>query len=264
MAATTWREPRDPVIFGSLDVDMTEGLAFVASCRGGGANVTVTHLVGRALALALDRSPNLNSRIVLGRVRPLPSIDIAFLVSLDEGDDLSAVKVERADEKSVQEIAGELASRALTLREGRDEDFSKAKGTMERLPWWALGPALRAMSWLSGGLGISIPALGVKADPFGSAIITSVGMFGVDTAFVPFTPFARVPLYLLIGAVKDRAVVVDGRIEARPVMTLTASIDHRYVDGHELAMLAHTLRDTIEDPWRLPEAAELDADRDAG
>jgi hypothetical protein len=37
--------------------------------------------------------------------------------------------------------------------------------------------------WLAGSLGVDVPPLGVESFPFGSAIITSVGMFGIEEAY---------------------------------------------------------------------------------
>lgn len=65
---------------------------------------------------------------------------------------------------------------------------------------------------LASGLGLTIKALGVEPFPFGSCIVTSVGMFGLDEGYVPPTPFARVPVYILVGAVRERAVVKDGSV----------------------------------------------------
>ena len=64
------------------------------------------------------------------------------------------------------------------------------------------------VGWL-GALGFTIPALGVKAYPFGTAMVTSVGMLGLDFALVPHTPFAHVPLIVMIGKYGKRAVVND-------------------------------------------------------
>lgn len=83
-------------------------------------------------------------------------------------------------------------------------------------------------------MGLSIPALGVKPHAFGTAVITSVGMMGLDTVFAPFTPFAHVPVLVAIGAIRDRPVCVNGGIEARPVMPLNATIDHRFMDGAQV------------------------------
>ena len=48
------------------------------------------------------------------------TIDIFFIVSADAGAELSGVKVERADEKAVVDIARELRDRASRIRTGDD------------------------------------------------------------------------------------------------------------------------------------------------
>ena len=73
----------------------------------------------------------------------------------------------------------------------------------------------------------------------------------IDEAWVPPTPFARVPLYILIGAVTDRPVVVDGAVEVRPQLTITATVDHRFIDGFQGGVLAAEFRRVFQDPWSL-------------
>ena len=104
---------------------------------------------------------------------------------------------------------------------------------------------------LASSLGLTIKPLGVQPFPFGSCIITNVGVFGVDEGYVPPTPFARVPVYILIGAVRDKPVVKDGQIVAQKQVTITATIDHRFIDGAQLAVLAKTVRSILENPWQL-------------
>jgi pyruvate dehydrogenase E2 component (dihydrolipoamide acetyltransferase) len=110
---------------------------------------------------------------------------------------------------------------------------------------------LKVTGWLTGSLGISIPAFGLEAFPFGSCIVTSVGMFGLDEGFAPFTPFARVPVLVLVGAVHDGVVAIDGVPTVRKRLTITATIDHRFLDGAQGGVLARILREQLEDPWRL-------------
>jgi len=98
---------------------------------------------------------------------------------------------------------------------------------------------------------LGFPAMGLESFPFGSAIITNVGSFGLEEAYAPPTPFARVPVLILVGAVKDHPAVVDGQVVVRPIVTITATIDHRFIDGAELATLAKIVRQGIEQPWTL-------------
>jgi len=53
---------------------------------------------------------------------------------------------------------------------------------------------------------------------------------------------------LAVGAVEARAVVRDGQVVARTMMTVTLSADHRAVDGAAAAEFLVTLKSLLEDP----------------
>ena len=63
----------------------------------------------------------------------------------------------------------------------------------------------------------------------GSVVITSVGMGGRVKGW--FIPKSMHPVCIGIGAVTPKAVVLNGRIEAREVLHLTVLVDHDVVDG---------------------------------
>jgi pyruvate/2-oxoglutarate dehydrogenase complex dihydrolipoamide acyltransferase (E2) component len=111
LASSAWGHPNDPQIFGDLEFDATALLSFIEEARDAhGDRLTVTHVVGRALAHAFGEHPDLNVHLYRGRFIPRPSIDIFFIVSADEGTELSGVKVVDADKKSAVEVAKELSS----------------------------------------------------------------------------------------------------------------------------------------------------------
>lgn len=252
LAIATWRPPREPNIYGTLTLDASQVLRYVAELREtSGERVTVTHVVGRAVADAMAAEPGLNGRIVLGRYVPHETVDVAFLVAFDDGADLAKVKLRGVDQRPVVEIARELREHAERLRAGGDDAFERSRGLIRVLPSWLLRPVVWLTGWLTGSLGLDAPAVGLDRFPFGSCVITSVGMFGLDQGFVPPTPFARVPLYVLIGAVHDGVTVVDGEPAVRPVITLSATLDHRFVDGFQAAVIAERVRAAFADPWAL-------------
>jgi pyruvate dehydrogenase E2 component (dihydrolipoamide acetyltransferase) len=49
--------------------------------------------------------------------------------------------------------------------------------------------------------------------------------------------------------VRDAPAVVDGAIVAQKQLTLTATIDHRFMDGAQGATLAKTVRRLMGNPW---------------
>lgn len=252
LAIATWGAPREGNIYGKLTLDAGPVLAYIERVREQtGEKVTITHVVGKAVAVALARAPGLNGRVLFGAFEPYPTVDVTYLVALEEGGDLGKAKIADADKKSCAEIAADLRGRAGKLHRKEDDDFEKSKGLIKALPTFLLRPLLFVVGWLGGALGVSVPALGVERFPFGSCIITSVGMFGLDEGFAPHTPFARVPLLVLVGAIRDRPAVVDGAIVSRPELTVTATIDHRFIDGFQGGVLAKTVRALFEDPDQL-------------
>ncbi len=249
LAISTWGAPKEGNIYGKLTIDAGPALAYIDAVRAEtGEKVTITHLVGKAVAIALSRAPGLNGRLLFGAFEPFPSVDISYLIALEDGGDLAKAKISGADKKSCAAIAAELRGRAERLHNKQDDDFEKSKGLLRILPTFLLRPLLFVVGWLGGALGVSIPALGVERFPFGSCILTSVGMFGLDEGFAPPTPFARVPLLVLIGAIRERPAVVDGAIVIRPELTITATIDHRFIDGFQVGVLGKTVREVLESP----------------
>lgn len=251
IAAATWGHPNDPQIYGDLDIDATNLLAFIDEAReASGERVTVTHIVGKAVAYALREHPQLNVRMYRGHFIQRETVDIFFIVSADAGSELSGVKVERTDEKPVVEIARELSGRAKTIRSGDDPEFGKTKSMLARPPVWALGTMLRLAAWLTTDLDRNMPKQGLPRQPFGSAMITSVGMFGIQRGYAPLSPYYRIPFLVLVGEVSKKPVVIDDEIVARPMLTITATMDHRYVDGFHASRLAKSVREYLEDPKR--------------
>jgi 2-oxoglutarate dehydrogenase E2 component (dihydrolipoamide succinyltransferase) len=51
--------------------------------------------------------------------------------------------------------------------------------------------------------------------------------------------------------IQERPVVIDGKIEARPMMYLALTYDHRIVDGREAVTFLVRVKESLEDPQRL-------------
>ena len=254
MAAAMWAKPSDPSILGAMDLDATRALAFLDARRRAepGARLTIPHVGARATALAIARHPDVNVKVRFGgRLERRLGVDVFLSVATDGGRDLSGAKIEDCDKKPLAAMAAELAERARSIRAGDDPSYKKSRDGFKSLPWWLVGPALRVSDTLANELHVHLPGLGLPRDPFGSAVITSVGMFGIDTAFAPFVPLARCPLLLLVPEIRERPWVVEGSVTARPVLRLCATFDHRVIDGFLAGAFARTLRELLEAPEKL-------------
>jgi 2-oxoisovalerate dehydrogenase E2 component (dihydrolipoyl transacylase) len=76
--------------------------------------------------------------------------------------------------------------------------------------------------------------------------LTSLGKLGG----VATTPIINSPEVAILGVNKaiERPVVRQGVIAVRRIMNLSASFDHRFVDGHDAASLLQALKDHLEHP----------------
>ena len=85
-------------------------------------------------------------------------------------------------------------------------------------------------------------------------MVTSVGMFGLPHGFAPLAWMYDVPLLVLVGEITERPAVVDGKVIARPTIPITATIDHRYVDGWHVARLMRAFQGYLLAPERFEPA----------
>ncbi|MGB9428798.1 MAG: 2-oxoglutarate dehydrogenase complex dihydrolipoyllysine-residue succinyltransferase [Gammaproteobacteria bacterium] len=83
----------------------------------------------------------------------------------------------------------------------------------------------------------------------GTFTITNGGVFGSLLS----TPIINPPQSGILGmhTIKERAVVVDGQVVARPMMYIAITYDHRIVDGREAVLFLVSVKESLEDPARL-------------
>jgi 2-oxoglutarate dehydrogenase E2 component (dihydrolipoamide succinyltransferase) len=83
----------------------------------------------------------------------------------------------------------------------------------------------------------------------GTFTITNGGIYGSLMS----TPILNAPQSGILGMhkIQERPVVVEGKIEIRPMMYLALSYDHRVVDGKEAVTFLVRVKESLEDPARL-------------
>ena len=83
----------------------------------------------------------------------------------------------------------------------------------------------------------------------GTFTITNGGIYGSLMS----TPILNTPQSGILGmhSIKERPIVVDGKIEIRPMMYLALSYDHRVIDGREAVTFLVRVKECIESPERV-------------
>eukprot|EP01138_Halocafeteria_seosinensis_P016490 gb/GECG01016821.1/.p1 GENE.gb/GECG01016821.1/~~gb/GECG01016821.1/.p1 ORF type:complete len:1017 (+),score=139.58 gb/GECG01016821.1/:1-3051(+) len=266
LTIATWTAPQEGNIYGALSVDVGKARQYIEDVRTRtGTKVTMTHLVVKALGTALRACPAINGRIVDNEYIEAGRVDVSCLINIQaEGDssqqfqsqrkaDLGNVKVTDVDQKTVVDIAQELSEKAKKLRAGKDSDFEKTKTALKMLPVGVLRYVVSTAGYLGSQLGCTIPFLGVRPYPFGTACVSSIGSLGLDFGWAPFTPFANVPVLITVGAIKDSVVAEKGSPVVRPIMMISATLDHRYMDGSQAALLGDVFKRSLENPSEVME-----------
>jgi pyruvate/2-oxoglutarate dehydrogenase complex dihydrolipoamide acyltransferase (E2) component len=245
IAMGSWSTAADPSVYGLLELDMTEVLKFIEEHnKKSETKIGVSEIVGRATALVLKQRPEMNGLIKWGRIYLRDNVNLFYQVNVPGGENdpvgkatLLGLTIERAENKSLEEIAIELKSKATKIKAGHENEMTKSVKTLSFVPWQLMKLVLNFTSFLNYDLNLPMQLFGMPKDPFGSVMLTNVGGMGVETAWAPLVPYTRVPLLLTVGAIVQRAWVVDGKVEVRPIMRIGCTFDHRFMDGvHAAAM----------------------------
>jgi pyruvate dehydrogenase E2 component (dihydrolipoamide acetyltransferase) len=266
MAIGTWTTAYDPTVYGTLTVRMDKAMAYIEKFRAvTGKRLTVTQLVIKACAEALRRCPDANAVLRFNKIYLRKHVNISVLVvQTDGGDgkvDLTAAKIDDADQKTLAQIVDEMNATIEKVRARKDVALEKGKGTVQLIPFMLMNLFLKLIGLLMYTFNIDLSFAGMPKDAFGSLTVTNVGSLGLDTAYVPLVPYTHVPIFIAPGLVREVPVVEDGKIVVGKTMNINASFDHRFIDGYHASVISKTLREMIENPFesfdRLDAAAPI-------
>lgn len=214
-----------------LELDASEAEARLEAAE---PRATWTGFVAATIARAVARHPEVNARRAGNRILTFDRVDLGATVERHwEGRTvLDVVTIPDADRKSCAEISALLHE--AKYGPGSSDRLSGATAWIVNLPGPLRRAAIRAVA--------SRPRV---AATFGPAVgVTSIGMFAGGWGWA--IPLAPLTVIATVGRVVDRAVVVVGRVVARPVLPITLSFDHAVIDGAPAARFADTFRTLFE------------------
>jgi len=252
MASQMWVHPNQPTVYGSVEIEMIKALDYIKRySEKHGVHVTVTHLVIGILARYLKKYPEANVKCEAGKFYRREDIDIFVLVSVPGNkEDVAGVMLRNCDKMSLADIAARLRGKAGEVKRGKDDTYGKTRNIFAKYPPWVTKIIVKFADFYLNRMNKDLSSQGMPQDPFGSAMVTSVGMFGVEEAYGPIIPLSRLPLFLVVTEVRDRPWVEDGNLVVRPLMKIMVTLDHRVMDGYKGGQLSSELR-RIQDPEKV-------------
>ncbi len=216
------------------DVDMTWAENLRAQLKEMGYRTTVTAILLKAIAVAQRSHPDSRTfRLPWGRLVTFRDIVAGFTIERYIGTQPTVFfgAIENADAKPVLEIAREL--RAYGEAEISEVPTLDIQHRFNNMPWLFR----RLMLFL----GNRYPWIRLKYQgaTFG---VSTLGKYGIKMMIPPCVATS----IFGVGEVEERAVVRNGKIEIRPIMTLSLNFDHRVIDGAPAARFLQEVRNLME------------------
>ena len=216
------------------DIDMTWAEELRSSANQFGQKISYTAILLKAIGIAQRAHPDSRTSILpFGRTLTLHDIVAGFTVERLIGEQPAVFfgAIASPDTKSVEEISTELRQYAESdMQDLVQRDRPKMVNGM---PAWIR----RLILWV----GIRVPRvrLAYLGATFG---LSSMGK-SITTAIIP--PCLSTSTFG-IGLVSDRPVARSGKVEIRPVMTVTLNFDHRLIDGAPAARFMADVKRLME------------------
>lgn len=249
-----WKAPDDPTIYGYETLDAHELVPYLEELsRVSGVKVTPAAVFVKIAATVFAEYPDFNVIMVNKKIQKRKTIDIFCQVAIPNDAtgqaDLSGVKLNSPHEMDLVEIARRLSGRAQKVRAGQDEEMEQTKATVNVVPAWLMRPMLKVVDFLTYNVPFNFKSIGVRDDPFGSAMVSSVAAFDIKLGFAPLVPMSRVPVVFLPGVI-HKAVLVNenNEPEVRDVLQASCTFDHRCFDGYQIGFIVRAVREKIRNP----------------
>jgi hypothetical protein len=220
-----------------------------------GVNLSISHLLMKAVGIALKEHPNLCGQVILGGFYPSTEPSIAITHHTDNGEAV-LVKMNGCEDKSVEMIGHELSFRSKRVRNEEDANYQRKLAFMTALPPFLAQLLERTLDFLGSQLGFSLPAMGVQPFPFGNCtIITAPIPNGddrdIDLTFIPTSFNASTPITIATGGIRIQPIPSPddaNTLRPNPVLNISASFDCRAGSYREAREFCERVQLLVKDP----------------
>lgn len=245
-----WPKPRDSSITVDLTVDAEPIVAVMAACREAGYRVTPTAIVARVVGDVLEAFPDLNVDLRGARLRERNAID-AWVTMTDGEGRLIGRRVDRLHDRDLLDVQEEITSEGRAHEEGDSTASRAVHKIVEYMPLPILRGIVRTLEFLVHTLRLPLGLFGVTREGTGAVHITNVGPFGFRHVSAPIPPITGNAYLVTVGEIYEAPVVHEGEVQARRVLPITGTIDHRAVVGLNAGPWAEHFEAQLTDPEAL-------------
>lgn len=221
----------ESIVMYDAAIDATKLEAFLASPEAGGAHIT--HVTVAAANIALAATPKMNRFVAGGRLYQRRGRFLSFSlkrVRMDREAAISTVKLEMHDGETFDALRRRIDGGVKVERSGQKTSTDKEIDIFNALPRPVLRFGVKLFRWLDDHN--LLPQAFIKGDPlYTSIFVANLGSLGMGAGYHHLFEYGSCPLFIMIGQVEPRAVVVDGQVVVRPILPVRFTFDERIEDG---------------------------------
>lgn len=255
VASTIYRKPIDSKIYGTVDLDVTDLEKFITKKRKQGIKTTLTYLMTLIIGRGIQQVPELNTFVKRGKIAQRQQIDATVSVLLPGGQ-MGSVKVENADQLTIEELSSVIGKQIAQSRKGNENNTMQSKNLLSSIPWPLRTWVFKLYRVVTIKWGISLPGIGLSANSFGSYLVSNIGTVGLDTGYGSLLPSSNITFVMVLGNVIKKPVVINDEIVIRRIMQISATLDHRVVDGSHGGRMFKIIKQYINNPELLESEPE--------
>ena len=253
IAIASWRHPRDPSTYSWLDLPVEEAEAFLKAYPSA-IRPSLTQFIGKIVANCLEEHPDLNHLLRARNLyrRAQTDVFITTLLNTPAGKDLSGFVLRDVPGHSLAEVAAQSEVAVGLLRRGEDLETKRINAITAKMPVWLLRLTMYFEDFAHYTLNVSLRTIGIPDDRFGSVMVSSFGVLGIDNALVPLSPYCRCPLMVGIGRTRPMPIVRGDAVVPADCVTISFTFDHRYADGVHGGLMMRRFQKIFLNPNRYP------------
>ena len=222
----------ESVVYFDTYVDAEKMLAFADAAKGE-FTCNVTHCLVGAVSVGLAESPTMNRFIAGRRLYHRNERVITFSMKRKKKDKKAKIGVVRLvmeDGESFRELCGRINGNVKEERTEKKTYMDKELNLFLKLPRPILNAGVSLFK-LADYYNL-LPKSFIDGDGmFTSVFIANLGSLDMGAGYHHLYEWGTCPLFMMVGKIEERAVVVDGEVVARPMLHIRWSYDERIDDG---------------------------------
>ncbi len=251
IAVNAWDQPNYSTIYSRVELGLENVNRYLKDYNSAHlTQVTLTDFVGKVCGKILEENNLLNCSVVGREIYERKNIDVFFHISFNDrhGENLTGLVIEKINIKTLKEISREIKRKVIAVQRGTDSNFNSIKKSLDWIPELFIPAVLKLLTFFQYRLNLWSKFLGTSRDSFGSIMVSNVGTFDVEEAFVPFANFTHTFAICSIGKPQKKATVSENQIVIQEMVTLCWTLDHRIVDGSSAGKMLQSLKNYFHHP----------------